>query len=120
MSLSSFKHAFHGILGGVKEEKNFKVMLLCFVLVLLANIVFKVTTLEWIITLICSGIVLAAELINSAVEKTIDFITDEFHNLAGAAKDYSAGASLIVSAVSFIIALIIYLPYFIDFVRRLT
>lgn len=111
MNLSSFKHAFNGILGGVKEEKNFKTMLICFIAVLCANIILGVTTLEWIITLICSGIVLSLELVNSAVEKTIDFVTDEIHHLAGAAKDYSAGAALIMSIISFIIALIIYLPY---------
>ena len=118
MKLSSFKHAFNGIIGGAKEENNFRVMLLCFLLVLLANIVFKVTPTEWIITLMCSGIVLSLELVNSAIEKTIDFVTDEIHTLAGAAKDYSAGASLVMSIISFVVAMIIYLPYFINFVTR--
>jgi len=118
MNLSSFKHAFHGIKGGVKEENNFKTMSVCFLLVIVANIVLQVTTVEWIVTLLCSGIVLSLELVNSAVEKTIDFVTDEIHALAGAAKDYSAGASLIMSVISFIIALIIYIPYVIDFFNR--
>ena len=113
MFLTSIKHALHGIIGGIKEEKNFRIMLICFGLVLTANIFFKVTSTEWAITLICSGLVLSSELINSAVEKTIDFITDDFHHLAGAAKDYSAGAALITSIVSLIVGLIIYLPYFI-------
>jgi len=118
MNLSSFKHAYHGIKGGIKEENNFRVMSVCFLLVIAANIVFQVTATEWIITLICSGVVLSLELVNSAVEKTIDFVTDEIHDLAGAAKDYSAGAALIMSGISFIIALIIYIPYVIDFFNR--
>ena len=117
MTFSSFKHALHGISGGIKEEKNFRVMLVCFLLVLAANTYFKVTSAEWIITLVCSGLVLSSELINSAVEKTIDFVTDDFHHLAGAAKDYSAGAALITSITSFIVALIIYLPYFINLIK---
>ena len=115
MSLLSFKHALTGILGGAKEEKNFRIMLICFLLVLIANVVFGVTPTEWIITLMCSAVVLSLELTNSAIEKTIDFVTDEFHHLAGAAKDYSAGAALIMSAISSVIALIIYLPYVIAF-----
>lgn len=118
MNLSSFKHAFNGIKGGLKEENNFKIMSVCFLLVIIANIVLQVTTLEWIITLICSGVVLSLELVNSAVEKTIDFVTDEIHDLAGAAKDYSAGAALIMSGISFIVALVIYLPYVIDFLNK--
>lgn len=118
MNLSSFKHAFNGIKGGVKEENNFKIMSVCFLLVIAANIVLQVTTIEWIVTLICSGVVLSLELVNSAVEKTIDFVTDEIHDLAGAAKDYSAGAALIMSGVSFIVALMVYLPYLIEFFSR--
>ncbi len=116
MFLTSIKHAVHGIIGGIKEEKNFRIMLFCFGLVLAANIVFKVTSTEWIITLICSGLVLSSELINSAVEKTIDFVTDEFHHLAGAAKDYSAGAALITSIISVIVGFIIYIPYFFNMI----
>lgn len=118
MNLSSFKHAFNGIKGGIKEENNFKIMSVCFLLVIIANIVLQVTTVEWLITLLCSGVVLSLELVNSAVEKTIDFVTDEIHDLAGAAKDYSAGAALIMSGISFIIALIIYMPYVLDFFSR--
>lgn len=118
MNFSSFKHAINGIIGGSKEENNFRIMLFCFLLVLIANITLKVTAIEWIITLICSGIVLSLELVNSAIEKTIDFVTDEIHLLAGAAKDYSAGAALVMSIISAIIAAIIYLPYIIDLIAN--
>ena len=114
MNLSSFKHAINGIIGGIKSENNFRKMILCFLLVLVANVFLKVTVIEWIITLICSGMVLSLELINSAIEKTIDFTTDDFHHLAGAAKDYSAGATLITSIIAFIVAVLVYLPYIID------
>jgi len=117
MNLSSFKHAFNGIIGGIKEENNFKIMLVCFIIVLTANIILSVTPLEWIITLVCSGIVLSLELVNSAIEKTIDFVTDEIHYLAGAAKDYSAGAALIMSIVALIVAIIIYIPYVLNYIR---
>ena len=118
MNLSSFKHALNGIIGGAKEENNFRIMLLCFFLVLAANSLLHVSVTEWLITLTCSGIVLSLELVNSAIEKTIDFVTDEIHTLAGAAKDYSAGASLVMSIISFIAALIIYLPYILDLIFK--
>jgi len=117
MTFSSFRHALRGIAGGIKTEKNFRVMLFCFGLVLAANIIFKVTSTEWLITLISSGMVLATELLNSAIEKTVDLVTDDYHDLAKAAKDYSSGAALIVSIASFAAALIIYLPYFINFIK---
>ena len=119
MKLSSFKYAFKGIIIGAKTERNFKVMLICFVLVITANIIFCVSKMEWAITILCCGAVLAAELTNSAIEKAIDMITDEMHPTAGTAKDMAAGASLIISAASAVVAAIIYLPYLFDFIKEI-
>ena len=54
--------------------------------------------------------VLALELVNTAIERTVDLVTKDYHDLAKAAKDVAAGAVLIMSMFSVIIGLIIFIP----------
>lgn len=112
MKFKSFKHAFKGIVDGIKNETNFRVMVISFLLVLILNLFFKVTRMEWVITLLCSGVVLSSELLNSALESTLDVYSKEHHILIKNAKDFAAGAVLIMSVISFVIAMLIYMPYF--------
>ena len=111
MKLKSFRYAFEGIIDGIKNETNFRVMVISFLLVLILNVFFKVTRMEWIITLLCSGVVLSSELLNSALESTLDVYTKEHHIRIKNAKDFAAGSVLIMSFISFVIAIIIYIPY---------
>lgn len=111
MRISSFKHAICGIARGIKHEKNFKFMCICLLLVLAANILLNVTKLDWIITLCLSTLVLSMELINSSIEKTVDLVTKETHELAKHAKDFAAGGVLVASIVAAIVAGIVYVPY---------
>jgi diacylglycerol kinase len=56
------------------------------------------------------GAVFVAEMINTAIEYTVDLASPEKHDLARKAKDVSAGAVLAISASSVVIGLIIFLP----------
>lgn len=114
MNLSSFRYAINGIIDAAKKERNFRIMIVCFALVILANSLLGVSKIEWIITIICASAVLSIELINSAIETTINLVIKENNIEAGNAKDYSAGATLVVSIVAFVVAVLIYMPYIID------
>lgn len=111
MKLSSFKHAFSGIFSALKSEHNFIIMFFAFILVLIFNMALGVSAIHWIATLICCGMCLGAELINSAIEKCVDMISPEIREEARLAKDFAAGASLVLSIMSAVVAAIIYLPY---------
>jgi diacylglycerol kinase (ATP) len=56
--------------------------------------------------LIVSGLVLALELVNSAVEAAVDIASPERSELAGAAKDAAAGAVLLASAAALAVGLV--------------
>ncbi|MEX1377419.1 MAG: diacylglycerol kinase family protein [Eubacteriales bacterium] len=119
MKLISLKYALKGIILGTKKETNFKVMIVCFALVIAVNLLFSVNSIEWAITILCCGAVLSAELINSAIEKAVDLVTAEKDILAGEAKDMAAGASLVISIASAIVAAIIYLPYLFEYIKEI-
>jgi diacylglycerol kinase len=107
----SFKYALKGLVVALKEERNFKIMILVFALVIGAGIVFKITLSEWISLLLISGVILVAELFNSTIETIVDLISPEFHPLAQRIKDMSAAAVLVGSIFSVVIGALIFLPY---------
>lgn len=56
------------------------------------------------------GLVLAAELVNSAVEATVDLLSPERRDEAAAAKDLAAGAVLMASVAALAVGLIVLGP----------
>ncbi|MDO8498544.1 MAG: diacylglycerol kinase family protein [bacterium] len=107
----SFKYAFEGMYSGIKTETNWKIGLLEAFLVILAGFYFQITGTEWMIVILLIGLVLSAELGNSAVEAIVDSFTEEQHPKAKLAKDFSAGSVVIVIIASAIVGLMIFLPY---------
>ena len=66
--------------------------------------------LEWCICLGLFGLVMALELVNTAVESVVDLVTSEYKPLAKIAKDTAAGAVLIAAIMAAIVGLIIFVP----------
>lgn len=105
----SFLFAFQGIKWAF-EERNFKIHLAISFVVIIAGFVFHVSSLEWIAILFCITAVMAMEIINTAIEKTIDLLHPDKHPEAGKIKDLSAAAALITAIASVVIGGIIFIP----------
>lgn len=108
--LRSFKFATAGILHCTKTERNFKVHLLMAFIVIVMGVLVELSIVEWFIIIILIGGVLALELVNTAFERIVDLVTEEYHPLAKQAKDVAAGAVLIFAIASAIIGLLIFIP----------
>lgn len=108
--IKSFKYAFEGILIGIKEEQNMKIHITIMILVIIFGIMLKINTIEWIICILLFGLVISMELINTAIENTVNLITKEKNQQAKIAKDVAAGAVLVSAIASAIIGLIIFIP----------
>ena len=65
---------------------------------------------EWCICLTLFGLIMALELVNTAVEAVVDLVTEERKPLAKIAKDTAAGAVLIAAIMATIAGIIIFLP----------
>ena len=107
---ASFLYAIRGILAGARSERNFKIHLVISIAVIFMGVFFSLSLLEWSLVIFAIGGVLAAELVNSSIERVVDLITDEYHPLAMQAKDMAAGAVLVISIASAIIGVIIFVP----------
>ena len=68
----------------------------------------KISSLEWCICLTLFGLIMALELVNTAVEAVVDLVTEERKPLAKIAKDTAAGAVLIAAIMAAIAG--IFLP----------
>ena len=114
--IESFGHALNGISYTASHERNFRIEL-CFAIgVTIAAFLFKVSIIEWAILVLTIGIILALEIINTAIERSVDLVTKEYRELAKIAKDASAGAVLVMSFFSVVIGIIIFLPRIIELI----
>lgn len=113
-------YAIAGLLYGIKQERNFKIHFIAFVLIIVSAIFFKLSKVEWLAILIISGMVMQAELFNSAVEQIIDYIKPEMHPKAKIIKDVAAGAVLVTAIIALIIGVIIFLPKIIYLISSLS
>ena len=113
----SVNHAIDGISYTIEHEKNFKIEMFFMVAVLIAGIYFKVSKVEWLVLLLTTSSVLTLELINTGIERCVDLVTKDYHDLAKAAKDVAAGAVFVMSIFSICIGIVIFLPKIIEMIR---
>ncbi|WP_084268736.1 diacylglycerol kinase family protein [Oceanobacillus damuensis] len=105
-----FSYAWNGIKEIAKTEHNFRIHLAATIATVLAGFVFRLSNVEWAIVTLAIGLVLMAEVTNSAIEKTIDYLKPEIHPSAKVIKDIAAGAVLISAVIAFIVGLLIFFP----------
>lgn len=115
----SFYHAFCGIKNNVIRERNLKIHIMIMLIVILLGSLFKICAMEWMICLILFGLVISLELVNTAIEVTVDIYIHEFDEKAKIAKDTAAGAVLVAAFVSIIIGFVIFLPKCLEIVKTI-
>ena len=95
---SSFHYAFSGIMYAVRTQPNMRVHLTVALAVLLATLFLRLERIYLIAIVMTIVVVLALELVNTAIEAVVDLLTVAHHPLAKTAKDAAAGAVLIATA----------------------
>jgi diacylglycerol kinase len=107
----AFSNALSGLIEAAKTEVHFKLFLFIAFLLILFAFYFKVSKHDWLILLLCIGLVLSLELFNSAIEKLCDVVMTEKHPKIKYIKDVMAGAVLMACVFAAIIGLIIFSGY---------
>lgn len=109
--IKSFQHAFCGILTSFVIGRNIKVHYIAALAAILGGLYFGISKVEFLIILLISAQVICLEMVNTAIERTVDLVTSEYHLYAKIAKDIAAGAVLVAAIFATIIGGIIFLPY---------
>lgn len=108
----SFFCAFSGIYITVLTERNFRIHLLAAVIVSFLGFYFKINRIEWIILVISIALVMAMEMVNTAIEAIVDLVSPNYHPLAKIAKDVAAGCVLVTAIAAVIVGVLLFYPYF--------
>ena len=106
----SFKHALDGIIYTVTSQPNFQFHLMATIIAFIFGLYFKIDHTEWLILFFTVNLVLASEMINTAIESMVDLITTERREQAKVAKDVAAGMVLVSAIMAVSVGLIIFLP----------
>jgi len=108
--IKSFKYAFNGIKDFIITEHNARIHLTATIAVIIASFLFHISMHEWMMIIFAIGFVWSAEMFNTCIEKTMDFISTEKRLEIKLIKDIAAGAVLIASITAFILGLTIFIP----------
>ncbi len=106
----SFRHAIDGIQYAWQSERHMKFHSFAAVLVILVGWQVQLSTIEWFIVILLIAGMLAFEMLNTAIERIVDLVSPEYHELAKRAKDVAAGAVLIYAFSAGVIGLYIFIP----------
>lgn len=107
----SFRFAFEGIWAGIKTEANWTIGIVEAFVVIAVSWYLQISRADWIIVILLIGLVLYAELCNSAIEAIVDSFTEKEHPKAKLAKDFSAGSVVILIIAAAVVGLIVFTPY---------
>jgi diacylglycerol kinase len=107
---NSVRYAIKGIKTGYIEESNFQIQLILGALALLLGWHYQISIIEWLFVIVTCGLVLTAELFNTALEELCDMLKSSHDPHIAKIKDLSAGAVLVASVMAVIIGSVIFLP----------
>lgn len=106
--IRSFGYALEGFVTAVKTERNIKVMLALGVVAVAVGFLLRLDWISWCLIAACCGLVIFAELCNTAMEAIVDLATQELHPLAKRAKDIAAASVYALSLTAAAIGLIVF------------
>jgi diacylglycerol kinase len=106
---AKFGDAFRGLKRGIRGHSSFFVHFFFAALVCVAAFVLRCTTTDWAILILCIGLVLTAELFNSAIETLFRGLDQELRERIYPCLDIAAGAVLMASVTAAIVGLIVFI-----------
>lgn len=112
----SFQHAFDGLIYVIKAERNMRIHIIIMFLIILLGFLLKIDITEWFICILLFGLVIAAECLNTAIEKMVDIFCPDKNELAKITKDSSAAFVLILAVTSAVMGIILFVPKLLEFI----
>ena len=107
--LDSFRFALDGLVHVIRTHRHMRYHLVITMAVLSLSVLLQVTKIELIALVVVIGMVLLAELFNSALEVTVDLLTDSYHPVAKVAKDVAGAAMMIATFTAVTVGALVFL-----------
>ena len=108
---STFSNARKGMRLTIKSERNIRIHFLAGALALFSGYWLHFTRIEFCILFLAISIVIISEMLNSAIEFSLDAIYhNKYSKMVGMAKDIAAGAVMVATITAVIIGLLLFVP----------
>ncbi len=108
--LTSVGYGLRGVGYTLRTQRNFRIQAAFAIAVAIVGLWLRISVGEWLAVVLATGMVLAAELLNTAVEALADAVHPERSEGIGRAKDAAAGAVLVASIAAGLIGLVVFGP----------
>lgn len=109
--VNSFRYAFKGLKLFFATQHNSWIHLVAALFVIAAGFFFCITKMEWLFVVVAIALVLITEMLNTAIEFLVDFVSPDYNALAGKVKDLAAGAVLFAALMAVVIGVLVFGPY---------
>lgn len=116
--MNKCKYTLQGLGYCFKNESSFLIVAIFAIIIIIFGIMFDIAFLEWVISFGSLALISIIELINTAIEATVDMVTLEYNEYAKIAKDCGSAATGIMSILATIVNMIIFIPYFIELILK--
>ena len=108
----SLGHALQGLRDAWETQVNFRLHVYLGLTAVALGAWLRLSTLEWLWISFAIGLVLFAELMNTAIEQTVDFVVgDRLDPSARCVKDISAGFVLVACLIAVVIGALTFSPH---------
>jgi len=106
----AFRCALGGLWLAFRTQRNMRIQVGIGLGVVAVGLWLRLTPDRWALLAVVSGLVLVSEMINTAVEWTVDLVCPDYHPLAKTVKDVMAGAVFLSAIVAVVVGLLILGP----------
>lgn len=108
--LVSFRYASEGVRYAFLTQRNFRVHVVTALGIVTVGLWLRLPMQTWAVLTLAIGMVLLAELMNTAAETLVDLASPDYHPLAKQVKDLAAGAVMVTALVSVVVGLLLLGP----------
>ena len=116
--LNKCKYSMQGLKYCFANESSFLIEAICAIFIIIFGILFDIDFLEWVLSFGSLAFITITELINTAIEATVDMVTKDYNEYAKIAKDCGSAATGIMSILATIVNSIIFFPYLLEFILK--
>lgn len=107
---NSIKNSLNGLFYAYLNEQSLTLHTILTIVVLVSGFYFNISKMQWAILVTVMTIIIVTELLNTAIEATVDLVTNEYHELAKIAKDCASAAAFVASILAISLYLYVFLP----------
>ena len=107
----SVGHAWRGLGQVLVRERNARIHLLAAILVIGVGVLLQITSTDLAAITFAIILVFVAEILNTAIEKTLDLVEPGHNPEVGLVKDMAAGGVLVAAVGALVIGVVVFWPY---------